>query len=255
MVDKIWWKWQRGCVEFESKYSGSLNTVLPPFNTTVQQIMSTTGTLGSKYCYQYSQTLGDLPLQLKCPGKTVTTTGASARPTKVPEVMDEFWLEKMIQNLVFMDRFQIRFLKNQTRLLKRNEYGNGTTCTTVEKVKSTTVQSTIMGSITSTSTHSSTATAVPTPPIVYEFNSNYTIHAPPETDRQDRFHLRHPSSLPKSFIKHMKLNEYKVRRVEAYIKSIVDDYNNKKEYVSPAALENYHRNNRLGLWKPKKKLE
>ena len=64
MTDKLWYRWQRSCKEFQPMYSGQQSTVLAPFPETVKDVMNTIGS--DSFCYEYSYTQGDVPLTPVC---------------------------------------------------------------------------------------------------------------------------------------------------------------------------------------------
>ncbi|KAI8901865.1 hypothetical protein BC833DRAFT_575829 [Globomyces pollinis-pini] len=85
----------------------------------------------------------------------------------------------------------------------------------------------------------------------YTFNTTYKIEAPKVGDLNDQIHLRHPEYIPKTFIKNMMLDPYVVREVEVWMQHYIDDLNNRKGYVSPAALKNFDKYNCESKTQPK----
>jgi hypothetical protein len=72
MVDRLWWRWQKGCTAFQRMYDGpnsSPSDLLTSFNTRVSDVLNS-----DDLCYTYGQTAGDLPLNLQCPSPATTTT-------------------------------------------------------------------------------------------------------------------------------------------------------------------------------------
>ncbi|KAJ3254081.1 hypothetical protein HK103_007542 [Boothiomyces macroporosus] len=54
MVDKIWMMWQNSCPsKFANDYSGSINSALPPFSETAQDVLKFSSRTGN-FCYDYS---------------------------------------------------------------------------------------------------------------------------------------------------------------------------------------------------------
>ncbi|KAH6583850.1 hypothetical protein BASA60_001221 [Batrachochytrium salamandrivorans] len=72
--------------------------------------------------------------------------------------------------------------------------------------------------------------------------------APPAGDFSDLNHLRQIQQVSSSWIKMNRLNETFVRQCEVLSMHIIDQYNNRKGYVSSAALTNYGMYNKLGRW-------
>jgi tyrosinase len=261
MVDKIWWRWQTGCPDFATKYSGSSASSMPPFPETIAQIMSTTGAGGSPLCYSYSQSAGDVPLRLNCPS-TQTTTSGSASPSPTVNV-DEFWLERLIQSLVpGTDAIRVGNLthNNAGSSLVRRDYVPVNFASSVPVAQPSPSIGVPEGypngnqpAVTTTQALIATTTmdgAYPTPTTInYVWNTSYKIKAPKAQNFSDTVHLRHPTPLKPDFIKMMRMDETKVRNVENFVKMIIDDYNNKDGYISPAALTHYQEYNKL--WKPK----
>jgi hypothetical protein len=260
MVDKIWWKWQTGCSDFQNKYSGQISATMPPFPETVSRIMSTNGEGGSPLCYTYSQSGGDVPLRLNCPSNRTSSTGSASPSPTVDINFNEFWLEQWIQQLVpgTEAKRATNLTHNSSRasLIRRNLLAVNSI---VSSSKSSPTSSAVVpegypnGNVQSTATTSGaalTATATldgvyPTPTqttIVYQWNPAYTVKAPPAQNFTDIVHLRHPTPLKNDFIKKMHLNEKEVRNVENFVKMIIDDYNNRDGYLSPAALKNFQSN-------------
>ena len=97
MVDKIWHRWQSGCTAFQNLYDGvgvSHMDVMIPWGITVQDAMNTQG---GNLCYTYSNSPGDLPLNLQCPNDLNfpnNTTMGNANS------LSAFWFQEAIQMLV-----------------------------------------------------------------------------------------------------------------------------------------------------------
>jgi hypothetical protein len=238
MVDKIWWKWQQACPEFLNNYSGSLNERLAPFPVSARDVMDTQS---ERYCYTYSTSRGDTPaVRGRCANASSTgsaTSSATASPTPTG---DPYWIQHTIQRLVAGSE---QFHANITVLAQRasqqvfakreillESYPEGYMPTHTPAATAT---------ATATSTDSGaypTATITPYPD--YSFNLNYTVHAPAPTDRSEKYLIRYPGKLPDDLLKRMMLDPIVVENIRGYAKSIVDQYNNKDGYISPAALIN-----------------
>ncbi|KAI8899982.1 hypothetical protein BC833DRAFT_563666 [Globomyces pollinis-pini] len=263
MVDKIWRKWQDLCPEFEESY-GNPDYNLRPFGVTVRDVLAQT----DNYCYSYSSSGGDVPVSVSCikkkNGETATgsatataTTGkatkttatgtakatSTASPTGNATVSDVNWLEKSIQQLVNASSQAISF--NQAKLsgdavLRRRM---DDVLTSVVLPSPTTTSNATLSEPTSTPTVESVMRLqIDVPEVIpekYEFNSNFTIVAPPASDRTDLLKIRHPTDLDEDFVKMMHLDLEAVRKAEIIAKMIVDEVNNDPNYVSPAALINF----------------
>jgi hypothetical protein len=242
MVDKIWWKWQQACPEFVNNYSGNMNAQLAPFGVTAREVMDVRG---GRYCYTYTENRGDTPaVRGRCANSssgTATTTGtASASPTPSH---DPYWIQHNIQNLVPNTQ---QFHVNLTVLPQRNAAAQnliGKRDIILDSVPEGYYPDLVKGTTTATATATSTDSgAYPTPTDIiypdYSFNPNYTVHAPPSTDRTEKYLIRYPGALSPEFVKRMDMNPEIVEKIRGVAMQIVDDYNNKKGYVSPAALVN-----------------
>jgi hypothetical protein len=66
--------------------------------------------------------------------------------------------------------------------------------------------------------------------------SEFPIPAPAD-DEDDDILIHHPKRISDTYIKRMNLNEQNVRAAEVYACHIVDEFNNRKGYVSPCSIK------------------
>jgi len=229
MVDKLWWKWQVSCNEFQNDYGAGLNDPMSPFAAPVSQAMSTTS---GRLCYSYSLTAGDVAFTLQCPsgqkpigGGSVTSTTSRATGTATSSTT--------APTPTLIDRSQNRWLQS----LVISMVPNGASFAALQFDDEISVSSKV-GRFSSLSKREST-----------QFNGSF-IPPPPTEDRTDLLNIRYPSEIPAGWLKMMGYDVEKVRTGEAIARLAVDEVNNNPDYTSPAALKHFNDYNRLGLWQP-----
>lgn len=212
MVDKLWGKWQ-SCSTFQSLFSASLTTPLPPFNAAVQDTFVTSA---GSLCYTYSTSVVDKPVSLQCPGKingtTATTSGGSSATqsstSPTPTIVDrslDFWLQNSILDLLPMKHSLVGAAK-----VKRD----------LEPVIANQT----------------------------DFPLNYAYYPPHRNDFTDLYNLRHPTPISTEFLQRMNMDPVVVREVENYVCGVVDQFNRDPTYQSPVALKFFNTYNKLGRW-------
>ena len=200
MTDKIWWKWQKGCKAFETMYDGqgaSKNTYIHPWPVRIQQILSANDDF---LCYEYSNSSGDLPLNLNCPTNADNNETRNETIVAAPDLASQLWLETAIKSLIIKS-------------------GNSETMQLDNKISSKLSLET---------------EEIELPKYAPKFNLK--VLAPSTDDTTDQIHIRHPTPISKEFISRMGLDPYKVRQYEIEAMQVVDDFNNKEGYISPSAL-------------------
>jgi tyrosinase len=221
MVDRIWLRWQTKCEGYEDKFEGNLDRRLEPYDFTIAESFSISS---SKLCYSYDPSPADVPINATCATTEVTTTAVEAVATVVEEttttsspvplptnVVDDFWLEHMLQALV-----------PGASPISANLLAAGLVGTKMANFNFE--ESARVGQ---------NESFVPTN---YHPREDFSVVAPANEDTTDLIHLRFPSTLNDMFIQRMNLDRKKVEDAENFSKMIIDEVNNQPDYISPAAL-------------------
>ncbi|KAH6571196.1 hypothetical protein BASA50_010617 [Batrachochytrium salamandrivorans] len=283
MVDRIWARWQDQCnYSFTNLFVSDRNTPMTPFGYSPNDVLSIAA--GTPLCYTYGPSASDAPLSSKCPpgtasasttassgsSSTTTTTttatisssssssssteSASALQSAIPtlsedaikNMLNDSWFKNVLLSLVPNAPHSQNTSTVSLHRRTPQEYQDPNSIdinAIVQKAVSAAVGAAGIPDIQLAGGLLNTIL-----PTIYTPDPHVLIKAPPAGDFSDLNHLRQIQQVSLSWIKMNRLNETFVRQCEVLSMHIIDQYNNRKGYVSSAALTNYGMYNKLGRW-------
>ncbi|KAL2918321.1 hypothetical protein HK105_202248 [Polyrhizophydium stewartii] len=285
-IDRLWSRFQGACTSNAQSYddgSASASDILTTWNVPVSSTFSTTS---GGFCYTYSASSTDtVNFNPSCKASTDPSVTGSAAPTSTSTVdtPGSKWFNNFLLTLVpkalpaGSGLLQVAPAAATTTKKKGKRDGEPkaapeptkgvepavavVNATATAAATAAAAQETLAATATATGSFSSSAslpTASPLPELyvpplnetTYKPAPYVKVKAPPANDVKNLYKLRHPATVPDSFLKMNNIDIKEMRYYELKYKHYVDYLNNIPGYVSPAALVNFKKNNPQSTWTP-----
>ncbi|KAJ1343786.1 hypothetical protein BSLG_001678 [Batrachochytrium salamandrivorans] len=249
MVDRIWARWQDQCnYSFTNLFVSDRNTPMTPFGYSPNDVLSIAA--GTPLCYTYGPSASDAPsapsahqalrrLQLQRQASAIPTLSEDA----IKNMLNDSWFKNVLLSLVPNAPHSQNTSTVSLHRRTPQEYQDPNSIdinAIVQQAVSAAVKAAGIPEIQLAGGLLNTIL-----PTIYTPDPHVLIKAPPAGDFSDLKHLRQIQQVSASWIKMNRLNETFVRQCEVLSMHIIDQYNNRKGYVSSAALTNYGMYNKL----------